>query len=811
MTLAHIKFVHEKEVDQTLKDHVTATATYAADDLASADLCDTGYVAGLLHDMGKAKEQFQRYLRAAANGEAVIRGSVNHTFAGLIWLWGRYHKKESSPIQQYTCEIISYAIGSHHGLFDVISEEGTDGFQHRLNAAMKQASAVADDIAYEESVSNFFEECTTETEVDERFENACGEIERFLQKTLNRDYFAKKADRAFATGLLCRSVVSALIDGDRKDSAEFMNDIKYPEFDENMRETWDKQLIYMESKMKEFPESPINHARSYISDHCKKAAKWPGGIYRLSVPTGSGKTLATLRYALAHNAENNKERIFFFIPLLSVTEQNAQVIREYVEDQNLILEHHSNVVHIAGDTDELDRYEVLTERWKNPLIVSTLVQLLNTLFSGKTTSVRRFQSLCSSTIIIDEVQSIPSKTISMLNNALNFLAYCCNTTVILCSATQPCFDQVQHPIRYGEWRDLVPFDAEIWEAFKRTNIVNRCTTSGYTLEEIRDFSLEIMEASRSLLVICNTRKEAFDLFGRLKLMNHSNTQPFEIYHLSTLMCMQNRLDTMKSIQDCLDLKQGKRVVVVATQLVEAGVDFSFETVIRICAGLDNVAQAAGRCNRSGDFGKLCNVYIMNLKDESLRNLPDIRLAQTSMMEFLFQFQHNQELFSNDMLSSESIDFYYKKLFSSQLKQSQFDYPVKKYNSSLFQMLSINDAFIAAGKADRAGVLLLQAFKTAGAEFAVFDDLTQDIIVPYDQKAEELIADLYSEKAEHDLNYLKELLAEAQPYTVSVFEYQVKKLDKEGGLHESGKMPFKTVLNMFYNAETGFYMDGYMGV
>ena len=189
----------------------------------------------------------------------------------------------------------------------------------------------------------------------------------------------------------------------------------------------------------------IQSARRIISQQCRQAADSTVGIYRLNVPTGAGKTLSALRFALAHSKAHGKSRIIFTSPLLSILEQNASVIREYVGDDGMILEHHSNVIQPEEDSEELDKAELLMETWdSSPIIITTLVQLLNTMFSGKTSCIRRFHALCDCTIIIDEMQTVPSNLLTLFHLTISFLAKACNTTIVLCSATQPCAEAANH-------------------------------------------------------------------------------------------------------------------------------------------------------------------------------------------------------------------------------------------------------------------------------------------------------------------------------------------------------------------------------
>lgn len=198
-------------------------------------------------------------------------------------------------------------------------------------------------------------------------------------------------------------------------------------------------------------------------------------------PPGGGKTLASLRFALTHAARRNCSRIIFAAPLLSILDQNAHVIRDYIGDDTLILEHHSNLAEPKETPERLQELELLTASWSAPIIITTLVQLLNTCFSGKTSAIRRFHALCGSVIVIDEVQTVPGKMLTLFNLAVNFLSEICGATIVLCSATQPCLEVADHPLR-RQPVDLVSQQKALWDIFKRTDIQNAGCAR---LEELR--------------------------------------------------------------------------------------------------------------------------------------------------------------------------------------------------------------------------------------------------------------------------------------------------------------------------------------
>ena len=182
-----------------------------------------------------------------------------------------------------------------------------------------------------------------------------------------------------------------------------------------------------------------------------RTAEQAGGVFRLSVPTGGGKTLSGLRFALAHARKIESSVSSSPLPCSASWIRTQRRLEKYIQDDSLILEHHSNLVRTEENSEQLDERELLTETWEAPVIITTLVQLLNILFSGKTTCIRRFHSLCNSVIVIDEVQTVPSKMLSMFSLAVNFLAEICGVTVVLCSATQPCTgaDRASNPWSYS--------------------------------------------------------------------------------------------------------------------------------------------------------------------------------------------------------------------------------------------------------------------------------------------------------------------------------------------------------------------------
>lgn len=775
------------EAVQTVSTHLRNTAKYAKEALGKAGLENAAYVAGLIHDVGKYTGEFAEYIRTASRGGQVRRGSVNHTFAGVRYLLANYHKSgEEMDFAAVAAELLGYAAGAHHGLFDCVDEHGKSGFDRRMD----------EKILYDESVCNFLNFCADAEEVDRLFDAAVSELTPVFDKIQDMCQQDERYDGecAFYIGLLARLLLSGVIEGDRRDTAEFMNDFRYPGREKQMREIWEAVLANVEEKLSGLPAGTnIGKARRRISGRCLEFARRPGGVYRLNVPTGAGKTLSALRYALAHAAHYGKARMIFTSPLLSILDQNAEVIRSFVGRDDLILEHHSNVIRESGEGEELKQSELLAENWSAPIIITTLVQLLQTLFSGKTTCIRRFQALVQSVIVIDEVQTVPNQMLTEFNLAVNFLSEVCGATIILCSATQPCLESVTHPLmRMPE--DIVPYDAALWEAFRRTVIRDAGTLR---MEQIPSFAGEILEETDSLLIVCNKKSEAESFYREL-----SETDA-HCFHLSASMCMAHRRAVLAAMQEalCGSSETGEKVICVSTQVIEAGVDISFGRTVRLLAGMDSVIQTAGRCNRNGESEQPAPVYLLAPADENLARLPDIRRAGDATLELLTAFRQEPEQFENDLASDEAIRFYYRRLYAGMPERFQDD--VLADGNTLYSLLSSNESYVDEDMQER--YCLNQAFQTAGRQFQVFDSDTVDVVVPFDEGAG-LIAELGSERATIDAAYLKELLQKVKPYTVSLFRYQEQLLEKQGALCAMCGGSILSLQPDFYDEQVGLVLE-----
>ena len=310
---------------QTVEEHCRHTAKITSVILSDHGLMNTGYLAGLLHDMGKYSQAFHHYIMDSFNGKPVAKGSVVHTFAGVRLLLEMFHKNEGGSFSDISCELIAYAVGAHHGLFDIVDDDMNSGFQYRIEKHQEY---------YREIKNNFFACCADEKTVSEFFSIADREITDCLVKVraMVDSGNPEKANQElfFYTGLLARFLLSAVIEGDRMDTAYFMaghNGIP-PEITNRILPDWKAMLDHLKNYISELTDdnTPIGKARKNISEQCAAFCEHPAGLYRLNVPTGGGKTLSAMRFALAHAKEKGKRRIFYVAPLISILEQNVQVI-----------------------------------------------------------------------------------------------------------------------------------------------------------------------------------------------------------------------------------------------------------------------------------------------------------------------------------------------------------------------------------------------------------------------------------------------------------------------------------------------------
>ena len=777
---------------QDCNTHSKNTAVLSASVLSDIGLEHIAYLCGLIHDMGKYTDEFTSYIEAATNGDKIRKGSVIHTFAAVQYILKKYHmafgNSEQSNLQNsIAAEVIAIAVGSHHGLFDIFSSDSESGFEHRLS---KQPD-------YDQKAANsFFQECISEKEFDQLFWQSRAEIESILGKCINltKDY----CEFTFYLHLFVRLLCSAVIDGDRRDTADFMSDGTLALHDYSAAELsniWYVAVEHLEQIIKALPAiNPINKARREMSDYCASFAENGTGVYRLELPTGAGKTLSSLRYALRHAKIHNKKRLIFAVPLLSVLDQNAVVIRNAIGNDEIILEHHSNVILEETSHEKMAVQELLIDTWNSPVIITTLVQLLNTFFDGKTSSVRRFHCLTDSVIVIDEVQSVPEKMISLFNMAVNFLSQICNTTVILCSATQPLLELNTHKLMVSEKTMIPTKQMDYYRRLFKRNTARYEGECDYS--DITKIAVEHLNNYGSVLIICNTKREAAELFKLIRLQN------IDCLHLSTSMCMAHRKAVLKQMAD--NLVARIPFICVSTQLIEAGVDVSFGSVIRLTAGIDNIVQAAGRCNRNMERNNTAPVSIVSLKNENLKYLKEIKRSQDITSELISEYKKRPDYYDEDLLSDKSIRYYYDRYFDRLNSIKEYtDFSVD--GVTLFDLLSDNKANTQLFSPEKIqNITMRQAFMTAGRLFKVFDDNQITVIVPY-EKGADLINTMLSAQG-NNIGFMKQCIKESGEYSVNMYQYQFDILKKQQAVFINEDKTFYYLNADYYDPDLGITLE-----
>ena len=420
-------------------------------------------------------------------------------------------------------------------------------------------------------------------------------------------------------------------------------------------------------------------------------------------------------------------------------------------------------------------------------------------------------SLCNSIIIFDEVQAFPVSCTALFNLAVNFLSQFCNTTVVLCSATQPTLAELKEN-NICQCTEMSGQAEKYAKAFKRVEIVDKTKLCSEKMEidDLKGFALKQTVEYGSTLIIVNTTTCARKVFE--KLSEECSSQEYELFHLSNNMCPENKLDVLKKIKRVLK-NRTKKVICVSTQVVEAGVNFSFGCVIRSKAGLDNIIQAAGRCNRHKELGKMGVVYIVQMSEtvENLSNLRDIRNAQAALQKVLDEYELNPEKFSGMLDSEAAIKAYYYN-YRSQLRTDEEKFPVEICGTTTNLVELLGENKIGQKQCERKyhrklKTKLPQAFGTAGREFEVIaNDHKVSVIVPYNEEVRRLI-DEYSQiymKAEDKRRILRKL----QRYTVGISETRKNQLGN--AIYESNDKEILILNDGYYDENVGVLDEPQMG-
>jgi CRISPR-associated endonuclease/helicase Cas3 len=585
MYLAHIS--EDKIREQTILDHLKGTADLAGDFSSSFHCWEWGYGCGMLHDIGKYSEKFQKRL---------CGGSItDHATAGAKEL---YERKNF---------IGAYCVSGHHsGLLDG-GQSADVGGEATLKGRMQK-------------VLEDYQAFHTEVEIPE--------FPAIPLRQLGKG--------GFSLSFFIRMLFSCLVDADYLDTEAFMagGTICRDGF-ESMDILFDRLFHHVEPWLQNYDRDTVNGRRTAILKACLKMGKSEKGIFQMTVPTGGGKTISSLAFGLQHAKEHHLSRIIYVIPYTSIIEQNAQVFKDIVGKKN-VLEDHCNVVY--ENSDELNIMQLASENWDCPIVVTTNVQFFESLFASKTSKCRKLHNIANSVIIFDEAQMLPVNYLMPCIQAISELVYNYQSTVVLSTATQPSLKQFFPP--QMKISEICPDVNGQYEFFRRTVLKN--------VGEFSETQLVMAIKDRvQVLCILNSRKCVQQVYEALK-------EEEGIFHLSTLMYPVHRKRLLSTIRD--KLKAGQPCRLIATSLVEAGVDFDFPTVYREIAGIDSIIQAAGRCNREGKRPRDgCETLIFTLEKAEGNQIP-----QSLKLPIKVGAQVSERY--NDIASPEAIEEYFKRLY-----------------------------------------------------------------------------------------------------------------------------------------------------
>ncbi len=744
---------------QTLKEHSENVSKYAEAFASKFGMGAAGRLLGAIHDCGKAPEDWQTYLGSGADEKLWHSIYAAKLIAGI--------DKNTSHEKIASLVFSAVVFGHHGGLPDLLSPDGETCLIEKLEREKLPA------------MDGFFAECFDIDSICGMFKSASDEFKKIWSTILNTaNHYSARDERMknavyLSAGLLARLLCSVLIDADRLDAAawECQTDVEKDRSGANvwwrLADRLDKYVAGLDLT------SRIGRLRKKISYDCLAASNREGGIYQLFVPTGGGKTLSSLRFAVNHAGRLGKERIFYIIPYTTIIEQTAAELRKALGEDGLgrILEHHSAIA------DESEEHEKYAERWNAEILLTTQVQFFDALFSGKTGSARRMHQLCNSVIVFDEVQAMPLKCMNLFCCAVEFLRNICNCTIVLCTATQPPFARLAHPIRLAENPQLTENHLDTFRALRRTRLIDARNEAKYSPSSLANFVVGKCSDVGSTLVILNTKKTVQELYEDLEKQKVSG-----LFHLSTAMCAAHRSKVIEKIKSSLASKEP--VVCVSTNLIEAGVDISFECVVRALAGLDSIAQAAGRCNRHRE-ADCRDVFIVDCEEGELRHLESVRKGQIATRRVLDEFRADPSRFDSDLLSPTAIELYYSYYFNETASEMDYILPDKvtggAESSTMIDLLGANAKALrwATDRGNKKALeqQLWQSFRTAGENFHVISSPATGVIVPYGD-GKQIIERLQREKG---ISEKKKLLREAQRFTVNLFEYQLKKLVDGGAV------------------------------
>lgn len=673
------------------------TARFAAnmfpvgsDDAKSAS--EWGWIAGLWHDLGKFAPEWQSYLSKKSDIHSCeLVGTVDHATAGA------QHAASNIPLLGH---LLGYAISGHHsGLLNAISERAS--LDKRMAKELEDFSVAPPAVL--------------EQRAPQLPPSVAAEIHDLPQISV-----------AFFT----RMLFSCLVDADFLATEAFMDSARKADRPQDYQSVLPKMQQALQARVDGFglPETPVDQSRAAIYRHCCEAAERSPGLFLLTVPTGGGKTLSSLAFALRHALRYGQKRVIYVIPFTSIIEQNAAVFEEVFadlieeHDSPIVLQHHSNL----SPDKETTRTRLAAENWDAPLVVTTAVQFYESLHSSRTSSCRKLHNIANSVVILDEAQCLPVDYLKPCLETLRQLTAHHHTSIVLCTATQPAIGRsADFSIGLDGVREIIPDPSQLYRQLERVKVVDR----GSLVDD--DLASEIAGLNQ-VLAIVNTRRHAQGLY---RLLPDSD----ENLHLSALMCPVHRQAVLANVRQRLD--DGLAVRLISTQLIEAGVDVDFPRVYRSLAGLDSIAQAAGRCNRNGKL-KLGETHVFRSEHQR---------AEAYFRDTAQVADQVLALFENP-LGLESIERYFKLYYQGH----------RPPNAPRWDTKGILDEYSIE---QNPALPFKFQFKTVSDNFKLIENDQVPIITPYDEVSRKLIVDLRNES----IPLHRKLLRQLQQYTVQIYQ------------------------------------------
>ncbi len=710
-----------------LEDHLTGTANLAEEFARAFASGAWGRACGIGHDTGKSPKAWQDYLctKSGYDEDAHLEtkcGKMEHSTSSA--------KLTEEILGKGIGRILSYCIGGHHaGLPDWI------GSQSSLAFRLQNASTEGIPTEYRERLDT---------------DRPGAPPWQFDRKGLD-------------LSLWIRMLFSCLVDGDFLDTEAYMQPEKAGERESYLplSELLNRFDHYMTEKTRAAVDTvdPVVYiARQQVLGDCRAAAAMKPGLFSLTVPTGGGKTLSSMAFALEHAVRYGKDRIIYVIPYTSIIEQNADVFRAAVGDDQVI-EHHSNL----DEDDSTPKARLAAENWDAPVIVTTSVQFFESLFAAKASRCRKLHNIANSVVILDEAQLVPVEFLEPILATIQLLSEHYGVTFVICTATQPAFEAREDFPGFPGFpkesvREIIRDVPRLYNDLRRVDVQPVDTKTTRTWEEIAG---ELKKYNRVLCVVSD-RNSCRELH---RLM------PEGTYHLSALMCAQHRSDLIAEIKG--KLKSRDPVRVVSTQLVEAGVDMDFPVVYRAMAGLDSIAQAAGRCNRERKLnaeGKLGKVIVFVPPRKAPAGI--LRKAAETASRLLEQGL-------DDPIDHSVFAPYFAELY---WKANSLD------SKKIISLLTPNT--------DECGI----QFRSAAEAFRIIDDSRQrTLLVPY-REGKKLIEKL------RFLGPERWLLRKLQRYSVNIYTEQFHTLRDRGSIEEVQQGIFVLTSGVEYDDTIGLLVD-----